>query len=113
VMQVAGGCGLGALDAAKEKHVWGIGADADQSFLGPHILTSALKKDDVGVFKTIKSVEDKTFKGGHDVVYDAASGGTGLGKISPKVPQALVAKVRKVERDLAAGKIANIPETVK
>jgi basic membrane protein A len=113
VMQVAGGCGLGALDAAKEKHVWGIGADADQSFLGPHILTSALKKDDVGVFKTIKSVQDGSFEGGRDDVFDAASGGTGLGKISPKVPQALVAKVRKVERDLAAGKIGSIPETVK
>src|SRR6266536_6684185 len=40
VFQVAGGCGLGALEAAKEKDVWGIGVDADQSFLGPHILTS-------------------------------------------------------------------------
>ena len=43
VFQVAGGCGLGALDAAKEKSVWGIGVDADQSFLGPHVLTSAMK----------------------------------------------------------------------
>src|SRR6478672_12763312 len=37
IFQVAGGCGLGALDAAKEKGVWGIGVDADQSFLGPYI----------------------------------------------------------------------------
>src|SRR5204863_8133842 len=29
IFQVAGGCGLGALDAAKEKGVWGIGVDAD------------------------------------------------------------------------------------
>src|SRR5215212_11221219 len=36
VFQVAGGCVLGALDAAREKGVWGIGVDADQSFLGPH-----------------------------------------------------------------------------
>ena len=37
VFQVAGGCGLGALDAAKQEGVWGIGVDADQSFLGrPH-----------------------------------------------------------------------------
>ena len=27
-------CGLGALDAAKEKGVWGIGVDADQCYLG-------------------------------------------------------------------------------
>jgi basic membrane protein A and related proteins len=41
VFQVAGGCGLGALDAAREKGVWGIGVDADQSFLGPYVLSSA------------------------------------------------------------------------
>jgi basic membrane protein A len=52
---VAGQCGLGALDAAKEKKVQGIGVDADQSYLGPHILTSALKKVDVAVFDAIKS----------------------------------------------------------
>ena len=40
VFQVAGQCGLGALDAAKEKGVQGIGVDADQSYLGdahPHL----------------------------------------------------------------------------
>src|SRR5205085_6419653 len=58
VMQVAGGCGLGALDAAREQGVWGIGADADQSYLGPYILTSALKKVDVSVYDTVKSVQD-------------------------------------------------------
>jgi basic membrane protein A len=113
VMQVAGGCGLGALDAAKEKHVWGIGADADQSFLGPHILTSALKKDDVAVFKTIKSVQDGTFEGGRDVTFDVASGAAGLGKISPKVPQAIVTKALQKQKDVAAGKVPNIPTAVK
>ena len=34
VFQVAGQCGLGALDAAKEKGVQGIGVDADQAYLG-------------------------------------------------------------------------------
>ena len=34
VFQVAGGCGLGALDAAKEKDMWGIGVDADQATSG-------------------------------------------------------------------------------
>ena len=39
IFQVAGGCGLGALNAAGERDRWGIGVDADQSFLGsahPH-----------------------------------------------------------------------------
>ena len=64
VFQVAGQCGLGALNAAKEKNVWGIGVDADQGYLGPHILTSALKKVDVAVFQTIQSVGDGSFSGG-------------------------------------------------
>ena len=55
IFQVAGGCGLGALDAAKEKNVQGIGVDADQFYLGSHILTSALKKVDVAVYQTIAS----------------------------------------------------------
>ena len=38
VFQVAGGCGLGALDAAKAEGVWGIGVDRDQAFLASHIL---------------------------------------------------------------------------
>ena len=54
VFQVAGQCGLGALDAAKEKSMQGIGVDADQGYLGAHILTSALKKVDVAVFDTVK-----------------------------------------------------------
>ena len=36
VFAVAGQCGLGALDAAKEKGVQGIGVDADQGYLGDH-----------------------------------------------------------------------------
>src|SRR5215216_4400843 len=53
VFQVAGGCGLGALDAAKEKNKQGIGVDADQGYLGPYVITSALKKVDVAVFETV------------------------------------------------------------
>ena len=48
VFQVAGQCGLGALDAAKEKGKQGIGVDADQGYLGDHVMTSALKKIDEG-----------------------------------------------------------------
>ena len=52
VFAAAGGCGLGALQAAKEQGVWGIGVDADQAYLGTHILTSATKKVDLAVFTT-------------------------------------------------------------
>ena len=73
VFQVAGQCGLGALDAAKEKSKQGIGVDADQGYLGEHIITSALKKVDVAVFDTIKAVQDGSFKGGTDTIFDVKS----------------------------------------
>src|SRR5439155_11370432 len=43
IFMVAGGCGLGGLDAVKRAGIFGIGVDADQSFLGSYILTSATK----------------------------------------------------------------------
>src|SRR5204863_7544337 len=81
IFQVAGGCGLGALDAAKEKGVWGIGVDADQSFLGPHILTSAVKRVDTAVFDAVKSVVDGKFKGGN-MTFGLKDNGVAIGKIS-------------------------------
>jgi basic membrane protein A len=111
--QVAGGCGLGALDAAKQKNVWGIGVDADQAYLGPQMLTSALKKVDVAVFTVIKQAQDGSFTGGSDYVSDVKNGGVGIGKISSKVPADIVAQVKAQETKLAAGSIANIPDTVK
>ncbi len=111
IFQVAGGCGLGALDAAKEKGVWGIGVDADQSFLGSHILTSAVKRVDTAVFLAIKSVVDGNFKGGN-MIFGLKQNGVGIGKISPKVPQSEVAKVNQIRADIISGKIKNIPTEV-
>jgi basic membrane protein A len=112
IFQVAGGCGLGVLDAAKEKNVWGIGVDADQSYLGKQVLTSALKRVDTSVYSTIQQVLDKKFAGGTDAVFSLANNGVGLGKISPQVPKADVAKVQKIAKQIAAGKIADIPTSV-
>jgi basic membrane protein A and related proteins len=64
VFQVAGQCGLGALDAACQEGVFAIGVDADQSFAGDCVVTSALKPLEVAVFETIKSAQDGTFEGG-------------------------------------------------
>ena len=112
VFQVAGGCGLGALSAAKDQGVWGIGVDGDQSFLGPHVLTSALKGVDSAVFLTIKSVEDDDFVGGKNVVFGIDQEGVGLGTLSPKADKADVAKVEQVEQKIADGEIVDIPTTV-
>jgi basic membrane protein A len=112
VFQVAGGCGLGALSAAKEKGVWGVGVDADQSYLGPFILTSAIKKVDVAVYDTIKQITSGTFKGGTTDFFTAQNGGAGIGAISPQVPAADVTKLKAIEAKVASGAIVP-PDTVK
>ena len=112
VFQVAGGCGLGALSAAGERDVWGIGVDADQSFLGPHILTSALKGVDTAVFETVQAVLDGTFEGGGNAVFGLDRAGVGLGTISPEAADEDVERVREVEGEIASGEIGDIPTTV-
>ena len=111
IFQVAGGCGLGALDAAKSKGAWGIGVDNDQAFLGPHILTSAVKKVDIAVFNTIKAYKanPKAFRGGFNAIFDVASGGVGYGKVSSKVPRSEVVKLEAIRKLIAAHKVA-IPQ---
>jgi basic membrane protein A len=112
VFQVAGGCGLGVLDAAKEQNVWGIGVDADQSYLGPQVLTSALKRVDTSVYDTIQQVLDGKFEGGTNAVFSIANDGVALGKVSPKIPKAYVARVQAIAAQIADGKIAGIPTDV-
>lgn len=111
VFQVAGGCGQGALAAAATKKVWGIGVDADQSYLGAHILTSATKNTDHAVFETIKSIKDGNFQGGQDGIYGLAEDGVGLGDIAPAAA-AYEDKVDAIAEEIKAGKI-DIPTTLK
>jgi basic membrane protein A and related proteins len=105
VFQVAGGCGLGALDAANERNVWGIGVDADQSFLGTHVLTSAMKRVDVSVFETIKSVVEGRWEGGRNLVFGLEQDGVGLGKISSEVPADDRTKLEDAEQKILAGEV--------
>jgi basic membrane protein A and related proteins len=112
VFQVAGGCGLGALDAAKEKGVAGIGVDADQGYLGDYVITSALKKVDTAVYDTAKQVQDGTFKGGEDTVFDLKSDGVGLGKLNAQV-QKYSDKVDEIKQQIVDGQISDIPSELK
>jgi len=113
VFQVAGGCGLGALDAAKQKSVWGVGVDADQAYLGPHVLTSALKRVDTAVFDSIRDAKGGKFKGGQDTVYGIKDDGVGIGKFSSDAPKGIEATVNTIRKHILDGQIKNIPTTVK
>jgi len=111
--QVAGQCGLGVLDAARSKNLFGIGVDADQGYLGTHVMTSALKKVDVAVYTAITGAKAGTVKGGTNAVFGASVDGVGYGKWSPKVSSAIRTAVAAQFKLLKAGKIKGIPSTVK
>jgi basic membrane protein A len=111
VFQVAGQCGLGALDAAKEKGVQGIGVDADQAYLGSQVMTSAEKHVDVAVFDTIKEAQGGSIKGGQNRIFDVQSNGVGIGKTN-SVGSKYLSKVQAVQAKIKSGQLSNIPDTV-
>ena len=112
VFNVAGACGLGALEAAKERGVWGVGVDVDQSFLGPHILTSEVLQLDVAVYSAIGALARGALKTGGNTVWNLRNGGVGLGKISPKVPRSFVARVERIKAQIVEGTI-RVPTRLK
>jgi basic membrane protein A and related proteins len=105
VYNVAGPCGFGTLNAAKEKKVWGIGVDVDQSYLGAHVLTSAVKRVDLWVYRLCQAAKSGKFKGGTNMRFNLKNGGVGVGKISKKVPKAYVAKMNALKKQIISGKI--------
>ena len=102
---VAGPCGLGTLDAAKEAGIWGIGVDVDQAYLGKHILTSAVKRVDTGVYLAIKGAQNGQFVGGKNLVFNLKNGGVGMGKISSAVPAKFLKTIAGLRAQIVAGKI--------
>lgn len=105
LFQVAGTCGLGALEAAKEHGVWGIGVDVDQSELGSHILTSVIKRLDIAVFATIEKLVDGTYETGGTSRFSLRDDAVGLGAISDEVPSSIVAEVESVAAEILAGDV--------
>ncbi len=110
VFQVAGACGLGALDAAKEKGMQGIGVDADQSYLGDFMMTSALKKVDEAAFTAAQQVQDGSFKEGTDTVFDVNNDGVGYGKTNAEGAK-YTEQVDAVLEQMKSGEITDIPTT--
>ncbi|MGH2498230.1 MAG: BMP family lipoprotein [Ktedonobacteraceae bacterium] len=94
IFQVAGGCGIGVLDAAKEKGVYSIGVDSDQSHdstgaVRQGVITSALKRVDTAVYTIIDDAEKGTYDSfvANPTKFDLAHDGVGYGTTSSDVPQ--------------------------
>jgi basic membrane protein A and related proteins len=107
VFQVAGDCGLGALDAACQEGVHGIGVDADQSAEGDCVITSALKPLELAVFETIKSAQDGTFEGGTNRFFGVEEFPDAelLAPFTDVVPQEVRDAVEEAKQKLISGEI--------
>jgi basic membrane protein A len=111
VFQVAGGCGLGALQAAGEKGVWSIGVDTDQTSSDKSVIASAMKRVDTATFTAIQSVVNGTFKGGV-TSFSLSNGGVDFAVGNMTLPDNIKAEVATVEGKIKAGTVT-VPDVVK
>ena len=111
VFNVAGECGLGALKTAKQRGVYGIGVDTDQSRLGTFILTSAIKNLNLAVYKLSNRLVHGRLRTGGNLSFNLRNHGVYLGRFSSLVPLSLRRELRPLERQIKHGKIV-IPSTL-
>ncbi|GLG02516.1 BMP family ABC transporter substrate-binding protein [Alicyclobacillus hesperidum subsp. aegles] len=105
IFPVAGGCGIGAINAAKSAKVYAIGVDTNQAYLAPGtVITSATKGVDTAVFDTIKAVQNGTFKGGVST-FNLANNGVGIAPLMKGVPQSVQTTVNQIKQQIISGQI--------
>lgn len=112
IYHAAGGSGSGVFTAVKAKAgAWAIGVDSDQAKTADPkvrdiILTSMVKKVDLGVFEFIKQSKDGSFKAG-PARYDLKSGGVELSTTGNHLSD-IQSKLDQVKQDIIDGKV-NVP----
>jgi basic membrane protein A len=109
--QVAGGCGLGVLQAANDAGVYSIGVDADQKDASPSVIASALKKVDVATYTAIKDVVNNQFQGGA-LTFSIANQGAGYAVDNFDLPPDLKTELDKIQGEIHDGTLtppADIP----
>lgn len=109
VYQVAGGTGIGIIEAAKAEGRYAIGVDTDQDGMAPgNVLTSMIKRVDVAVEDIITNYSAGTFPGGKVMDFGLAQNGVALSDMKhtkDMVPAAYLEKVDALKADIIAGKI--------
>jgi basic membrane protein A and related proteins len=109
VYQVAGGTGLGVIQAAKEAGKFAIGVDTDQDGIAPgSVLTSMVKRTDVAVETVMKDYADMKFPGGQTVTLGLAQDGVGLSPMNHTrnlIPASMLDKVEDMKKKILSGEI--------
>jgi basic membrane protein A len=105
IFQVAGQCGLGAINAARDKGLWGIGVDTNQALQigSKQLLASATKGVDVSVVDVVGQLVGGNFKGGTDLVLGISENGANIQGINAAVPAAMKAKITALVAKIKAG----------
>src|SRR5262249_19827231 len=110
IFQVAGGCGLGVLQAAGDKGVYSIGVDVDQKSSNPSVIASALKDVKTAVFTSIKSVVDNVYGGG-PLRFTMQNDGVGYAPGNIPLPPDVTAEVQKIADQIKSGAL-NVPTEI-
>lgn len=109
VYQVAGGTGVGIIQAAKQRNRFAIGVDTDQDSLAPgHVLTSMIKRTDYAVYNSIDRLVCGTLKGGTSVTLGLKQGSVGISPMKftrTIIPAAYVKRVSQLRANIVSGKI--------
>jgi basic membrane protein A len=78
IFTAGGGVNSGVWEACSEANIKSIGVDMPSSQFSPSIITSALKRVDVGVESVIKDLVDGKFEGGKVKMFDLSNSGVGF-----------------------------------
>jgi len=109
VYQVAGGTGMGVIQAAKEAGHYAIGVDTDQDGIAPGaVLTSMVKRTDIAVETMVKDYAGGKFPGGQTVTFGLKENGVGLSDMKytkDLIPGAILKKVEEAREGILSGKI--------
>jgi basic membrane protein A and related proteins len=124
LFQVAGGCGIGVLDAASQKNVYSIGVDVDQSktstgTVRPSVITSAEKRIDTAAYSIINLAEQQgtSATGAYSsfvaspTKFDINNDGVAYGMPSAAVPADAIAKANDFANQMKAGTLVP-PEAI-
>ncbi|WP_122639378.1 MULTISPECIES: BMP family lipoprotein [unclassified Romboutsia] len=107
IFSAAGNVGTGAIESAKEQNKYAIGVDMDQNSLAPNnVITSAMKRVDIGVYDIIEQAKEGKFKGGQVTVYGLKEGGVGIAPTTDiNVPSEVLDIIKEQQDRIVNGEI--------
>ena len=112
VFHAAGGTGMGVMQAAQDAGLLSIGCDSNQDYIHPgSVLTSALKRVDVAVYRAATAARNGSWVHGH-VTFGLAEDGVGysLDEYNRAIlTPAIEKRLEDAKRDIVAGRVA-VPE---